>query len=348
MTSKFGCMLWFAGSPDFSALAPIPPHQGLQPLAAGPHLRSQGQVVPTLFITQNTLYSALPCKSAEMSQVTNSRAALVLADEERQRKRERDRLYQKRKRERDRTLISKLKQRVETVESRLETAALPSLVSPYSERRPQSDNESDTKTSTTHCSTTCPVLSTTGDDTSGELMTGCANEGHNDNNSGRIRCISREIMQSEFPDTITEFLSPQCFPIEPSFVTADAEQQQEQPLRPDHWTTLSSLFLEAARPDEFSSLYEFQTFDSHVIITGVVHGWSEVANTFKLTPLLECLRNVDELALAYSGIVERMAALRIIALLIRVRQISIPHVVHWPVNWDTNQTSRARKTRKVN
>ena len=90
-------------------------------------------------------------------------------------------------------------------------------------------------------------------------------------------------------------------------------------LLPVRWTTLNDLFYAAAQPQGPSEgPWMAAEFDAHVIISGVLHGWDKVASIFKFNAVWECLRNVDELALCHSDIIARMAALKVIAMILRV------------------------------
>lgn len=278
-----------------------------------------------------------------------------LATAERERKRARDRLYQRRKRERDRELISKLKERIEASEA--------DLRSPTSRKSELEEN-----VGLTNISREMSSLSRNGDS-----ITPPSADRENlpdpfemEFENTQLLFSSMERESEKFPDPLSELLSHSCIPLglnlendstipqnesqyssadtlnignSLSFVeddqnclkTSNIEQARQRTssatgdavistsLLPSSWTTLNSLFQDATRPDtSLENSLSARDFDYHVIITGILYGWDEVASTFKSTAVWECLKNVDQLALSYSGIVERMAALKTIALLLRV------------------------------
>lgn len=278
-----------------------------------------------------------------------------LATAERERKRARDRLYQRRKRERDRELISKLKERIETTEA--------DLRSPTSRK-----SELEGNVGLTNISREMSSLSRNGDSIT---PTSADRENLPDPFEMEFENIqllfsSMERASEKFPDPLSELLSHSCIPLglnlENDSTLPQNESQYSSPdtlnirnslpfveddqnclkisnieqarqrtssatgdavistsLLPSSWTTLNSLLQDATRPDtSLENSLSARDFDYHVIITGILYGWDEVANTFKSTAVWECLKNVDQLALSYSGIVERMAALKTVALLLRV------------------------------
>jgi hypothetical protein len=257
--------------------------------------------------------------------------ASLFTEAERERKRAKDRIYQRRKRERDRQLIAKLKERVNAIETAAGTG-------------PEQAFEPNTASQ--------PLLSFVLEDVQRGTM--------------RPPPKATEETLSICPDSATGISPRSCLALDPDFTicqttedeavspdnlnndvanvdhgqsldTSDVKQlalttvpapiqyhtDTDTSLPPGLWRTLNHIYEEVNAPEghalhDPAHLPSASDFDSHVVISGVLHGWDKVAKIFKFDAVWECLRHVDEMVMSYGGIIERLAALRMISLILRV------------------------------
>lgn len=117
-------------------------------------------------------------------------------------------------------------------------------------------------------------------------------------------------------------LSNDLDPVWPSAGTSLAPLEQSNVLTkaaiPHRWIALDeSLHKAKGSQCVDAKLPMAADFDAHIIISGVLHGWESISSAFRFTAVWECLRVFDTLSLRYTNVVGRLAALRLIALILR-------------------------------
>lgn len=199
-----------------------------------------------------------------------------IEDQERERKRLKDRMYQRRKRQRDRELLSKLQERVDVIEAGKAASAANAATGPTTSKGPVLASPNSAEPSVNFID---GGFSQRSDDESSVLVP----------RSPTLPVALRQARGT--PESIWENL--EC-------------KYEEVVSQADH-TSSDVLPLPSAAD-----------FDTHIIISAVLHGWDQVFSIFKSDGVWKALRHADEAILLHSGVIERLSALRIIAMLLRV------------------------------
>ncbi|KAJ2975106.1 hypothetical protein NQ176_g5703 [Zarea fungicola] len=196
-------------------------------------------------------------QQADMSKSQDTQPCID--DQERERKRSKDRLYQRRKRQRDKERLAKLQERVDAIDARKAASAANAATGPTTSKDP------------------VPASPDSDDESSMLVPTS----------------PSQQVAMRQTRGT-------------PESVWENLEGKYEEVVsRADH--TSSDVF----------SLPSAANFDSHVIISAVLHGWDQTFTIFTSDAVWKTLRHVDETILLHCGVIERLSALRTIAMLLR-------------------------------
>lgn len=213
-------------------------------------------------------------QQADMSKSQDTQPCID--DQERERKRSKDRLYQRRKRQRDKERLAKLQERVDAIDARKAASAANAATGPTTSKDPVPASPD-----------------------SGELS---------------INLIGGTFLQRSDDE------SSMLVPTSPSQQVA---MRQTRGTPESVWENLEGKYEEVvSRADHTSSdvfsLPSAANFDSHVIISAVLHGWDQTFTIFTSDAVWKTLRHVDETILLHCGVIERLSALRTIAMLLRV------------------------------